>query len=121
MKSTSITPEERAEWLKDGDTRIARLLGALERAELLRDSATAVVENEQGRIAMYIGKYEEALREKEKIARQREAAIRERDWLASSRASIADSHGLNPAESGHDAAWWIDQARQATGTGTGEG
>lgn len=119
MNSTNITPEERVEWRKAGDTRIVRLLDALEHAELLRDTATAVVENEQGRVAMYIGKYEEALREKEKAARQREAAIRERDWLATHRAGIADPRDPNPAESGHDADWWIDKARQATGAGTG--
>lgn len=119
MNSTNITPEERAEWRKSGDTRIVRLLDALERAELLRDTATAVVENEQGRVAMYIGKYEEALREKEKAARQREAAIRERDWLATHRAGIADSGDPIRAESGHDADWWIAKARQAIETGKG--
>lgn len=74
-----ITPKERAEWRKSGDSRIIRLLDALERAELLRDSATAVVENEQGRVAMYVGKYEEALREKEKAERKLEALTGKRD------------------------------------------
>lgn len=49
-------------------------LARAERAEIERDAAINVVENIQGKVAMYAGKFEMEKREREK-------AERERDWL----------------------------------------
>jgi len=110
----TITAEERAKWRKesranhmylnqDGE-RLLLALDALEAAELHRDTATNVVENEQARVAMYVGKYEQEVKAREKAERdlstcrrdlalseqgrktlEREVAAvtGERDWLIS--------------------------------------
>jgi len=72
----TITPEER-ELLREntGSPSVLRLLDVLEAAEYQRDAAMETVDNIQGKVAMYAGKYEEERKAREKAEAENAALL----------------------------------------------